>query len=139
MINSTKEECYIILGITNDAKSATQYEEIYNATHNEYKKFFIFGVDEEVKTKFNGSMDQYEQKIISQIEKEPISESLKINIKRGLVSFLYYGKTIYMFKIKRISDNPEAYDEKFYIRSSSHNDEIKAASMMAFMQNFNSD
>jgi hypothetical protein len=137
MTNTKPGECYVIVGVADKESDALIHDTHFGSTSVRYKTFFITGIDEEAKM-YHGDLSQLEQKIIQQIDKEPISDEFKAQIKANLVTFSYGAKEICLFKAVRGTE-PAMYDEKFYARALSHNEEIESTKYFTFFKMFEKD
>ncbi|MCT6719587.1 hypothetical protein DBR23_12830 [Acidovorax sp. HMWF018] len=137
MTNTKPGECYVIVGVADKESDALIHDTHFGSTSVRYKTFFITGIDEEAKM-YHGDLSQLEQKIIQQIDKEPISDEFKAQIKANLVTFSYGAKEICLFKAVRGTE-PAMYHEKFYARALSHNEEIESTKYFTFFKMFEKD
>lgn len=136
MTNSTAGECYIIIGVCEDENAAIAHDTLFNSKHIEYSGFYITGVNHEGEKNYS-SLDSYKRAIIDIIDKEPISDIFKREIKSNIISFQYHGKEILILKANR-SSQPELYRDKFFERETSHNKEIPMTELSNFFERFKS-
>jgi len=134
MTNTKVGDCYVILGISDDEESAELHKEHYSSNYSKYNDFAITGIDSEA-NQYCGSIELFERKVLSQIEKEPISDYFKELIKANLVTFTYGEKEMMLFKARR-SDKPELYDDTYFKRSISHNDKVGRDAEFDFFELF---
>lgn len=87
---------------------------------------------------YHKDLGELEQKVVQQIDKEPIPDEFKAQIKANLVTFSYQGKEICLFKAVRGAE-PAMYDKKVYTRALSHNEEIDSVKHFTFFKMFERD
>ncbi|WP_249050049.1 GmrSD restriction endonuclease domain-containing protein [Xanthomonas nasturtii] len=134
MTNTKPGECYVIVGVADKESDAPIHDQHFGSKSIKYKGFSITGVDEEAK-KYHKNLDELEQKIVQQLDKELISDEFKAQIKANLVTFSYQGKEIFLFKAAR-GVEPATYDEKFYTRALSHVEEVESSKYFTFFKMF---
>lgn len=134
MTNTKVGDCYVILGVADDDASAELHKNHYSTEYSKYSGFAITGIDSEAK-KYCGSIENFERKVLAQLEKEPISDYFKELIKANVVTFTYGDKEMMLFKAGR-SDKPELYDDTYFKRSISHNDKVTRDGEFDFFELF---
>lgn len=137
MSNAKPGDCYVIVGVADREEDALAHKAKFNAEPLTYGDFFITGVEAEAKH-FHGSISSLEQKVLQQIEKEPISNAFRDKVKANLVTFSYQDKQIFMFKADR-NEQPEMYDGKVHTRSLSHIEEVEQQKVFTFYERFKKD
>lgn len=137
MTNSKPGECYVIVGVADSESDAKAHDAYYNSQSIKYKDFYITGIDGEA-AKYHKSIGELEQKVVQQIDNEPIDNELKQKIKSELVAFSYQNKQILLFKAAR-GDQPALYDGKYYKRTMSHVEEIDRKGEFGFFKLFERD
>ena len=80
----------------------------------ENTNFYITGIDEEVKKFYGGSIDKFQNEILSVIKKSPIDDDIKHFISTNIKFPRYYDTTIMMLEL--VSEKPVIYDDKYYER-----------------------
>lgn len=85
--------------------------------------------------KYHGSIEQYERKVLQMIEKQPISEAFKQEIKSNLVTFTYNNREILMLKASR-SEKPERYAGDIFKRTLSHLEKVDRDLEFDFLDSF---
>lgn len=134
MTNTKPGECYVIVGVADKEADSLAHETHFDTKSVVYNDFFITGFDAEAK-KYHKSVAEFEQKITQFIDREPISEGFKSTIKANLVTFLYEGKQIMLFKAAR-GAQPERYKNDVYVRTLSHNEKVSRESEFSFFALF---
>lgn len=137
MTNTKPGECYVIVGVADKESDALIHDQHFGSKSVKYKGFSITGIDEEAK-KYHNNLATLEQKIVQQLDKEPITDEFKAQIKANLVTFSYEGKEICLFKATRGAE-PTMYDGKFYTRTLSHIEDIDPAKYFTFFKMFEKD
>ena len=137
MTNTKPGDCYVIVGVADKESDALTHDSHFGSKSVKYKSFFITGIDEEAKM-YHRDLGELEQKVVQQIDKEPITEEFKAQIKANLVTFSYMGKEICLFKSAR-GIEPAMYDKKLYSRALSHNEEIVSEKYFTFFKMFERD
>lgn len=120
---------YIIVGITEGQQSFEDFKNFYGTTKGarfENTNFFITGIDEEVKRFYGGSIDKFQNEILSIITKSPIEEDIKHFISTNIKFPRYYDTTIMMLELT--SDKPVTYDDKYFERQGNNIVEVAGIS-----------
>lgn len=137
MTNSHEGECMVIVGVAESEEGARNHQAAYSKSYIKYADRFIVGINDEAEHIFS-SVDLYLKTVKDLIKKEPISEEMKSVILTTLVNFNYKDKEVLIFRAQRGS-NPEAYNNSYFVRHLSHNDEVKIGtpSMNLLFSSFN--
>jgi len=137
MTNSKPGDCYVVVGVADSESDAKAHDGHYSSQCIKYRDFYITGIDEEA-AKYHNSVADLEQKIVQQLEKEPVEHEIKQKIKSSIVSFSYHNKQIMLFKLTR-SENPALYDGSFHKRTLSHIEKIERQEEFTFFKHFERD
>lgn len=137
MTNTKPGDCYVVVGVADKESDAQIHDEHFGSRSVKYKGFSITGIDEEAK-KYHASIEALEQKVVQQLDKEPIPDDFKAQIKANIVTFSYEGKEIFLFKATRGTE-PAMYDNKFFTRTLSHIEEIESTKYFSFFKMFEKD
>jgi len=137
MTNSTFGDCYVIFGVSETINGAENHKIAYGSEWVEYSNFFIVGINDEAEKHYS-TIESYKEKVLSLIDKEPISDEFKRMLKSKIISFKYSEKEILILVAKR-ENTPQSYDDKYFKRESSNNKEIPIKEMVAFVQGFGSE
>jgi uncharacterized protein with ParB-like and HNH nuclease domain len=129
-----KAEGYIILGVADDIQDAELFKKLYKVDPKVFNSFYITGLQEEIKRKYNG-LDDYFNRIKQYIEKEPIEPYTISYILGNMRLISYYDKDILVFKIKS-SSKPLLYDNAFYERRGSNNEKLEGQSLIPLIERF---
>lgn len=108
---------YLIVGITEGQQSFEDFKKFYGTTKGsrfENTNFYITGIDEEVKKFYGGSIDKFQNEILSVIKKSPIEDDIKHYISTNIKFPRYYDTTIMMLEL--VSEKPVTYDDKYFER-----------------------
>lgn len=114
---------YICIGVADNDQTAERIKNLHNIEIVEYKNFKITGIEHEA-IKLQGNLDNFYRWIIQQIQSEPIDQSVKDSIGRGIKIVNYQDKSVMIFCL-RSGKEPIAYNDKFYQRIGANVDEIK--------------
>ena len=109
---------YLIAGITEGESSFNDFKSFYgtsNGTRYENTDFYVTGIDEEVKKFYGGSMDRFQNEIITIINNSPIEEPVKHYIATNIKFPRYYDVTLMVLELKS-TDSPVTYDDKYFER-----------------------
>lgn len=134
MTNSKSGDCFVIVGVAETEESAVLHRRHYQSEFLKYNNFFIVGVESEA-DKYQGSMEEYERKILRLISSQPISEKFKDVIKSNLVTFTYNNREVMLLKAFR-SERPERYGGDIYKRNLSHIVKVDRDSEFDFLDSF---
>ena len=80
----------------------------------ENTNFYITGIDEEINRFYGGSIDKFQNEILSVIKKSPIDDDIKHYISTNIKFPRYYDTTIMMLEL--VSEKPVIYDDKYFER-----------------------
>ena len=127
---------YVIVGVTEGEASLKEYQKCYRTSN--HKKFgntdyYITGIDKEVEKYYRGSIDMFLKDIINVIKEEPIDAEAKQFILNNMKVPLYYDKSVLVLSL-RTADKPIAYNDNYYLRNGSNNDEVKGVSSINALQ-----
>lgn len=134
MTNSKSGDCFVILGVADNENAAKAHKAHYQSEYLKYNSFCIVGIESEA-NKYQGSIENYERKVLQMISIQPISERFKETIKSNLVTFTYNNREIMLLKAFR-SDKPERYDGDIYRRNLSHLEKVDRDSEFDFLDSF---
>ena len=127
---------YVIVGVTEGEASLKEYQKCYRTSN--HKKFgntdyYITGIDKEVEKYYRGSIDMFLKDIINVIKEEPIDAEAKQFILNNMKVPLYNDKSVLVLSL-RTADKPIAYNDNYYLRNGSNNDEVKGVSSINALQ-----
>lgn len=127
---------YVIVGVTEGDESLKEYQTVYHTSN--YKKysntnFYITGIDNEVTKYYNGSIDNFLRDIINVIKDEPIHAAARQYILNNMKVPSYHECSILLLHLKS-DDMPVAYNDAYYLRNGSNNDEVKGVSSINALQ-----
>lgn len=127
---------YIIIGVTEGDNSLRGYQKVYRSfNHKKFDNtnFYITGIDNEVKRFYKGSVDNFLKDIINVIKDEPIDAAARQYILNNMKIPSYYDYSVLVLHLKS-SDMPVAYNDSYYLRNGSNNDEVKGVSSINALQ-----
>lgn len=127
------ENGYVLLGIADDRRDADQLCSQYNMESKEFNGHYIVGVEKEAE-KVHQDLDAYLQYLKQEIEKEPISESVKSHILRNIRYLCYHEHTIVLMTFS--SDAPVLYDGKYYERRGANVHELSPEEIVSLTRRF---
>ncbi|CAI1659861.1 TPA: DUF262 domain-containing protein [Serratia marcescens] len=125
---------YVCIGVADSLSDAEKVSEIHQIDYESYNNFFITGVNHEISLE-NISAEDWLKKILSLIDNEPISESLKMNIKKNVRLITYRGKHILILSVRNVGEAC-SYDDKYYYRAGPAVKQIKPAQYPSFFKKF---
>lgn len=125
---------YCLIGVADNQGTADTHKSKYGSDYVKYSNFFVTGIQNEG-AQYHGDVDKYFTKISQLIKNEPISERDKDNISRNISIVNYYDKTIIILKIES-GENPSVYDNKYFVRHGSNNDEVLAENFSQLYDRF---
>lgn len=113
--NSGKDSIgYVVIGVADNKSDSDWHEKFYKSKSLGYKKFFVTGVQNEVR-KYKSDED-YRTKIENRIRSSRITPSKYVDqLLRNIDYFNYYDKTILILKIQ-MDKEPVKFGESFYER-----------------------
>lgn len=130
---------YLILGVSESKATADRIKNLYSEDYRQFidTKFYITGVQGEIRQYMHGDEDSYSRKIRDYIKKEPIDEYTKSYILTHMKFVKYYGKTILVFELES-QDKPICYNNTFYERENNVTIKVDGAdAIMALLARFN--
>lgn len=134
-----KTKGYIIIGVAESEQSANKVIARYGSAPANLingTKFYITGVEGEIKQYHHDNIDSYMQKIRAVILNLPITDEVKLYITTHISLVSYYEHNVLLLELKSC-DAPIPYDDKFYVREHSETIEIKGAqAVLALTKNF---
>ncbi|MCO5946623.1 GmrSD restriction endonuclease domain-containing protein [Mucilaginibacter flavidus] len=122
--NGGKESIgYVVIGVADNKNDSDWHEKFYKTKSIPYKKFFVTGVQNEVKN--YKSDEDYRSKIENKIRMSKITPSKYIDqLLRNIDYFNYYDKTILILKIQ-MDKEPVKFGEHYYERQGTSTVEVK--------------
>lgn len=125
---------YIIIGVSESGIDL--YKSFYGTEPIKSKntRFYVNGIQDEVKKYFAGDFDKYERQIKKAVNKARVDENIKVYILQHMRNVEYYGKTVIVLELE-VTDGPVLYDDKLYVRKGSDLDEIKDYKTMMEINN----
>ena len=113
-----------------------EYQKVYRSFN--HKKFgntnyYITGIDNEVKKYNKDSIDNFLKDIINVIKDEPIGAAARQYILNNMKIPSYYDYSVLVLHLKS-TDMPVAYNDTYYLRNGSNNDEVKGVSSINALQ-----
>lgn len=125
---------YCLIGVADTQGTADAHNSKYGSDYVRYSNFFVTGIQNEG-AQYHGDVDKYFTKISQLIKNEPISERDKDNISRNISIVNYYDKTVIILKIES-GENPSIYDNKYFVRHGSNNEEVLAENFSELYDRF---
>lgn len=89
---------YVLVGVAENAHTATRVQEIFGSKALSYNGFHITGVDHEA-NHAGKNLDQMFQDISDRVGRSGLSEPLKSYINTHLKCVRYFDKTVFVFEI----------------------------------------
>lgn len=123
MVNQGPESVgYVIIGVADDKDDAKRFESFYGKTPRLYKNFYITGVQEEaLKYKTHDLYTKFVKDKINSITE--VDATFRSLITRNMDYIRFYDKSILILRAYN-EGSPVKFDNKFYERNGSHNQEI---------------
>lgn len=135
---NTKPNCegVIVLGVSDKASDAADFERFYGTQVQKYNEYYISGVNAEA-SKFYGSIQNYTRSIKEAIESEPVTPEIIQYILCNMDVMQYGERVLIVLKLK--TAKPVFYDREMYVRYESHNKHLEVASreFYSVLDNFN--
>ncbi|EPY4926163.1 DUF262 domain-containing protein [Klebsiella variicola] len=125
---------YVIVGVAENAKTATRVQEIFGSKALSYNGFHITGVDHEA-NHAGKNLDQMFQDISDRVGRSALSEPLKSYINTHLKTVRYYDKTVFVFEILG-QDTPSHFASKWVERQGTQVKDISPEGMLALFERF---
>lgn len=113
---------YVCVGIPDKATDVERIKDLYGVQPRIFREFSITGVGHEPDC-LGIDIDRYFRLILDKIRVEPTTEVIKNVVCKNVRIIRYYDKDIIIFKIDPIG-SPAIYNNKYYIRTGSHNNEV---------------
>lgn len=140
-VNKGPSVCgYVILGISDKKNDAEKIQNFYSTKYRTFKnsKFFITGLNGEIKKFFNNDNDAYLRKLKAEIKNsKSIDEYSKTYILTNLKFVNYYELSIIVLRLKSRGE-PIAFSDRYYKRENDETIEVKgAAEISALFSLFN--
>lgn len=125
---------YILVGVAENAKTATRVQDIFGGKAISYNGFHITGVDHEAKHA-GKNLDQMFQNISDRVGRSALSEPLKSYVYTHLKCVRYFDKTVFVFEILG-QDAPSHFSGKFVERQGAQVKDIPAEAMVTLFDRF---
>lgn len=109
---------YVIIGITEGASSFRCFENMYGkspAKKFEGTDFYVTGLQKEIDKFYSGSGDKMQNELLAAIDKAPVDESVKRQIKQSFKMVKYGVNDVIILELAS-DDKPITYDGEIYIR-----------------------
>lgn len=129
-VNKGASVCgYVILGISDKESDAKKIQSFYSTEYRTFKnsKFFITGLNGEIKKFFNNNNGSYLKSLKSKIKNsKSINEYTKTYILANLKFVNYYELSIIILKLES-QNEPLSFCDKYYRRENDETIEVKGA------------
>jgi hypothetical protein len=132
--HSPKAMGYICVGVADTEPAARRVEKLYSIQSIEYRNFWITGIGHEA-VRLQGNLDNFFRWLIQKVQPQPIDQSVKDSIGKGIRLINYYDKDVVIFSIQGGS-NPVMYDNRYYQRIGANVEEVKPAGYLEFFRKF---
>ena len=126
---SPKAKGYVIIGITEGGSSFQSFEKMYGkspAKKIEGTDFYVTGLQKEIDRFYKGSGDRMQNELLSAIDKAPVDESVKRQIKQSFKMVKYGGNDVIILELAS-NDKPITYGEEIYIREGNNTKKLESA------------
>ena len=124
-----KSKGYVIIGITEGESSFQRFEKLYGkspAKKIEGTDFYVTGLQKEIDRFYKGSGDRMQNELLSAIDKAPVDESVKRQIKQSF-KMVKYGENDVIILELTSNDKPITYGEEIYIREGNNTKKLESA------------
>ncbi|SDQ80094.1 Uncharacterized conserved protein, contains ParB-like and HNH nuclease domains [Chryseobacterium soldanellicola] len=128
------EDGFLFIGVADKIEDAERIKNLDNVNYRIINNRFIVGIDRELKI-MKCNLDNYINKIISQIDKSELSEPLKSQIKSQIDIIDYKGLSIIRLRIPK-QNTLSFIGSKSYIRENSQTIEMDAPKLVAISKMF---
>lgn len=125
---------YVLVGVAENAKTATRVQEIFGSQPLSFNGFHITGVDHEAKHS-GKNLDQMFQDIVDRVGRSALSEPLKSYITNHLKCVQYYDKNVFVFEIVG-QNSPSHFGGKWVERQGAQVKDIAPEYMGALFDRF---
>lgn len=125
---------YVLVGIAENAHTATRVQEIFGSKALSYNGFHITGVDHEA-NHAGKNLDQMFQDISDRVGRSALSEPLKSYINTHLKCVRYFDKTVFVFEVLG-QDTPSHIAGKWVERQGAQVRDIAPEGMVALFERF---
>ena len=115
---SPKSKGYVIIGITEGDASFKCFQALYGSSTAKKingSDFYVTGVQKEIEKYYDGSGDKMQNELLSAINKAPVDESIKQQIKQNFKMVKYGANDIIILELTS-NDKPITYNGEIYIR-----------------------
>ncbi len=129
-----KHKGYVLVGVAENAKTATRVQEVFGSQPKSYNGFHITGIDHEA-SHAEKNIDQMFQDITNRVERSALSEPLKSYITNHLKCVRYYDKTVFVFEIVG-QDSPSHLGGKWVERQGAQVKDIPPDRIGALFERF---
>lgn len=130
---------YVIVGVADAQDTANKVKNTYNVNFRTHPngKFFITGIEGEIKKYHNGNEDAYLQKIKQVIRETNVDSKVQQQILTSINLVNYYDHQVLILQLKSGS-GPYMYDGKIYIREGNECiEKSKPEDILAIVNAFN--
>lgn len=128
------EDGFLFIGVADKIEDAERIKNLDNINYRIINNRFIVGIDRELKI-MKCNLDNYINKIISEIDKSELSEPLKSQIKSQIDIIDYKGLSVIRLRIPKQS-TLSFIGSKSYIRENSQTIEMDAPKLVAISKMF---
>ena len=126
MANTSKEQGYVIIGVSDTKEAANEFDKNYGTVSNMRGDRYINGVEAEA-SKNSLTLDRYILQLKQRLEKSGMSASLKDYVLRNFRVIDYKGKSVIMLT-SQMQDAPADYNKEYYVRYGSSNKKLEIGS-----------
>ena len=131
---------YVIVGVADKEGTRKHYCSLYPGSHPERipgTQFSICGLDAEIHKVYNGNADEFQNKVLAMIRKEPISEEARNYLLTHIKFPRYYGKQLMVLHLASRNE-VELYDDKVFIREGNQTQQVRdTKTILSIQKRFN--
>jgi hypothetical protein len=125
---------YVIIGVADDAKTATRINELYGVEAITYQRFLITGIEHEAGA-LPKKLDSYFLGITQRLASTQMSEWARAQIARDVRLITYFGRSLVIFKVEA-GHEPCDFQGKYYERHGSNVSEVPQPQYAALFRRF---
>jgi len=118
---------YVLVGIADKPEDASRVESIFDVSTIERFGRRIVGIDHECTT-MGLSLDELFTRIVDLVNRAPVDNAVRKDIRTRIKSVSYYGKSLFVFELPSY-DKPKLYDERYYVREGTSTKKLKTSDM----------
>lgn len=118
---------YVIIGIAEGEDTLERFKKKYGVSQVkqfEGTNFYVTGVQNELKQFYSNSGDKMQNEILRAVDKAPVNEIIKQQIKQSFKMVKYGANDIIILELES-KDKPITYEDEIYVREGNNTEKLK--------------